>query len=262
MNKKQIEKLAKNPKFISGIYNYCDRWCERCAFAQRCMTYAICEKDDNPQSKDINNKAFWDKIGEIFKVTLEMVKEDAEKMGIDLNTIDSEKAEKYEQKVHKISQEQPYSKAAIEYSDLVRKWFDSNEDLLREKADELLMLAEADIPAAKPVDEAVSIKDCLDVIQWYQHQIYVKLCRAASGMLRGEEFEIDYCPEDANGSAKVAIIGIERSLAAWGGLLNQFPQQERVILDLLVKLKGLLRKVEMSFPNARSFARPGFDTVQ
>ena len=260
MNKKQIEKLAKDPRFISGIYNYCDRWCERCAFTQRCMTFALCE-NDNPQSKDINNKAFWDKIGEIFKVTLEMVKENAEKMGIDLNSIDYEKADKYEEKVHKISQEQPYSKAALDYLETVRNWFDSNKSLLQEKADELLMLAQADIPAAKPVDEAVSIKDCLDVIQWYQYQIYVKLCRAASGMLRGEFEEIDYCSEDANGSAKVAIIGIERSIAAWGELLNKFPQQEDVILSILVKLKRLLRQAETAFPDARSFVRPGFDTT-
>ncbi len=32
MDKEQLKKLAKDPKFISGIYNYCDRWCERCAF--------------------------------------------------------------------------------------------------------------------------------------------------------------------------------------------------------------------------------------
>jgi hypothetical protein len=191
-----------------------------------------------------------------------MVKETAEKMDIDLNSIDLEKAAKHEEQVHKISTEQPYSQAAIEYIKMADNWFESNKETLENKADELKTQIEADIPGAKPVDEALNIKDCLEVIRWYQHQIYIKLCRAASGMIRGELEEIEYCPEDANGSAKVAIIGIERSIAAWGGLLNQFPQQERVILDLLVKLKGLLRKVEMSFPDARSFARPGFDTVQ
>lgn len=27
--------------FISYIHNYCDRWCERCAFIDRCMSYAL-----------------------------------------------------------------------------------------------------------------------------------------------------------------------------------------------------------------------------
>ncbi|GAI43511.1 unnamed protein product, partial [marine sediment metagenome] len=96
-------------------------------------------------------------------------------------------------------------------------------------------------------------------IRWYQHQIYVKLCRAASANVRGELADFEYSPEDANGSAKVAIIGIERSIAAWGGLLNQFPDQEQSILELLAHLKNLLRRVEEAFQDARSFVRPGFD---
>jgi hypothetical protein len=262
MNKKQFEKLAKDPKFISGIYNYCDRWCERCAFTGRCMTYALCEdKFDGPQSHDISNQAFWDKLHEIFSVTLEMIKDTAEQMGIDLNSVDQEKATKHEEQVHKISTQQPYSRTALAYIKMVDSWFDSNKGLLEDKAEELLTHFEADIPGTRPVYEAINIKDCLEIIRWYQYQIYVKLCRAASGMIRGELEEIEYCPQDANSSAKVAIIGIERSIAAWGGLLNQFSQQEDTILNLLVKLKGLLRNVETSFPDARTFVRPGFDTA-
>jgi hypothetical protein len=261
MNKREIEKLAKNPKFISGIYNYCDRWCERCEFASRCMNYAMCEeKFDSPESKDINNKIFWDKMQEVFSATMEMVKEAAEKMGIDLNSIDYEKTEKHEKQVKDFSENQPYSKATFEYINMVTKWFDSNKELLKEKTQELLTYLEAEIPGTKPVNEAIKIKDCLEVVRWYQHQIYVKLCRAASGIANGELGEIEYCLEDANGSAKVAIIGIERSISAWGGLLNQFPQQEQAILNILVKLKALLRLVENSFPDARTFVRPGFDT--
>ena len=29
MTKKSIKELAKDPKHIEGIYNYCDRWCEK-----------------------------------------------------------------------------------------------------------------------------------------------------------------------------------------------------------------------------------------
>jgi len=260
MNKREIEKLAKNPKFISGIYNYCDRWCERCEFTSRCMNYDICEeKFGSPESKDISNKAFWDKMQEVFSVTLEMVKESVEKMGVDLTSSDYEEAEKHEKRVHEFSKNQPYGKAAFEYIDMVTKWFDSNKELFEEKSQELLTHLEAEIPGTKPVDEAIRIKDCLEVVHWYQYQIYVKLCRAASGMIQGKLEEIEYCPQDTNGSAKVAIIGIERSISAWGGLLNHFPQQEQEILNILVKLKALLRLVEHSFPDARTFVRPGLD---
>ena len=260
MDKEYIKKLAEDPRFIPGIYNYCDRWCERCAFTSRCMNYALSEDDfDNPESKDIRNKAFWDKLHGMFKVTLEMVKETAEEMGIDLDSIDHEEAAKQEERVHETVKKQLYCRAAMKYIKMVNDWFDSNKKLLEDKADELQTIAEAGIPGVRPDHEAVKIQDCLEVIRWYQHQIYVKLCRAASGMIRGELEDLEYFPEDANGSAKVAIIGIERSIAAWGGLLNQFPQQEHYILDLLVNLKGLLRQVGSVFPEARAFARPGFD---
>ena len=32
MDKNDLLKLATDPKYIPGIYNYCDRWCERCPF--------------------------------------------------------------------------------------------------------------------------------------------------------------------------------------------------------------------------------------
>ena len=76
MDKEYIKKLGQNPEFIQGIYNYCDRWCERCAFTSRCMNFALSEEHfDDPQCRDINNKAFWVKLSEVFQVTLEMVKE-------------------------------------------------------------------------------------------------------------------------------------------------------------------------------------------
>jgi hypothetical protein len=31
MKKEEIKKLAENKDLIPGVYNYCDRWCERCA---------------------------------------------------------------------------------------------------------------------------------------------------------------------------------------------------------------------------------------
>jgi hypothetical protein len=262
MDKKRMDDLAENPRFIPGIYNYCDRWCERCTFTSRCMNYAMAEAEcDSPESRDINNKEFWDKLHGIFATTLEMVKEKAQEMGIDLDAIDFEEAAEQTKRVRKAAKEQPYSRAAMKYLKIVDAWFKSNEELLEDKSDELQTLAQADIPGTSPTDEAVSIHDCLEVVRWYQHQIYVKLCRAATGMLHAELEDNEYAPQDANGSAKVALIGIERSTGAWAGLLHHFPDQEHEILDLLVLLQRLRRQVEVAFPDARTFLRPGFDTA-
>lgn len=261
MDKRRMDELAGDPRFIPGIYNYCDRWCERCAFTSRCMNYALSEEEfDSPESKDMSNQAFWDKLHGIFAATLEMVKEEAEEMGIDLDAADSDEIARQEKRVHKRAKEQPCSKAAMKYVKLVDAWFEANKGRLEEKSEELQELAEADIPGTSPADEAVSIRDCLEVIRWYQPQIWVKLCRAASGTIRAEIEDDEYAPEDANGSAKVALLGIERSIATWAALLTHLPDQEDRILDLLAALKKLLRQVETSFPNVRAFLRPGFDT--
>ena len=36
----ELLKLAKSKKFKSGIYNFCDRWCEKCKDTEKCFLYA------------------------------------------------------------------------------------------------------------------------------------------------------------------------------------------------------------------------------
>ena len=62
-------------------------------------------------------------------------------------------------------------------------------------------------------------------------------------------------------SAKVALIAIDRSIAAWGQIYKHFPEHTNDILDILVHLDRLRRKTETTFPNARAFVRPGFDEI-
>src|SRR4030067_3024650 len=89
MNIKDILNRAKDPKYISGIYNYCDRWCERCFFSSRCLNYAT-EKEEMGEmvNRDLNNKVFWDNLQLIFQQTKKMISELAMEKGIDLNSLD------------------------------------------------------------------------------------------------------------------------------------------------------------------------------
>ena len=175
MNKEQLKKLAADPRFISGIYNYCDRWCERCPFTSRCMNYALSEDEFNSaESKDINNKVFWDKLHGVFQATLEMVKESAEEMGIDLNDIDYEESAKEQEMVHKMVEDQPYTQAAFAYAETVTKWFDSNEDLFKNKAEELLTLAQAEIPAVQPDKDALKLMRVISVCVWSVREEFVR----------------------------------------------------------------------------------------
>jgi hypothetical protein len=69
-------------------------------------------------------------------------------------------------------------------------------------------------------------------------------------------------PKDSDGSAKIALIAIDRSIAAWGQMRQHLPQREDNILDILVHLDRLRRKTETVFPNAKAFVRPGFDYAE
>ena len=70
----------------------------------------------------------------------------------------------------------------------------------------------------------------------------------------------DGYPSDADGSAKVALIALDRSIAAWARLRGHLAAEGDAILDLLVQLERLRRATERVFPQARAFQRPGFDS--
>jgi hypothetical protein len=97
------------------------------------------------------------------------------------------------------------------------------------------------------------------VIRWYQHQIHVKLKRALHSA-QDEQFEIlNEFPKDSDGSTKVALIGMDRSISAWGKLLKYFPDQKKSIMNIISHLERLRKRAEKEFPDARAFVRPGFD---
>lgn len=263
MDKDRIEELAGDPRFIPGIYNYCDRWCERCPFTWRCLNYAMSEEmeREQAQSRDAANQTFWDQLDEVFETTAEMIEEQIDEVDFELDEDEFEEYTEQAEEVHDAAMSQPFSRLAKKYVDVVDQWFRLHEELVGDKDAEHESHAQADTPGAATDNEAAALRDCLDVLRWYQPQIWVKLCRAASGAIRAQNDEIEVFQEDADGSAKVAIVGIERSIAAWATVLGRFPDHEDPVFALAL-LKRLLRQVEAAFPNARAFVRPGFDTEE
>ena len=88
--KETTDTQPEDSKHIPGIYNYCDRWCERCPFTSRCLNFEMSEeKFGDLENTDITNEVFWQRLGETFQETLGMLKEMALEKGIDLDKIDS-----------------------------------------------------------------------------------------------------------------------------------------------------------------------------
>jgi hypothetical protein len=246
MRRRTLTDLANNPDLISGIYNYCDRWCERCPLTSRCLVYAT-EQEDNElfENHDLRNEAFWQKLGAIFQETRELIVEWANEAGVDLNG-HSDEDEARQQRKRQLVDNHPLTRAGKKYANAASDWFrelDQTIDLERDSSD--------------------GLEDAREVIQWYQYQIAVKTIRALSG--RKEELdetsELSELPKDSDGSAKVALIGIDRSIAAWRLMQLSLPERDGSIVPLILNLERLRNRLEKSFPAARSFIRPGFDEV-
>lgn len=262
VSKKKLKKVA-DAGFIPGIYNYCDRWCEKCDQRLHCMSFVIGRKLEEKGGLDLDeevlheDESIWAKLKSVFESTYEVLCEVAQERGIDVEDIyTSEKidrefwGEEFEHEDIKNERLKPL----VENSDVVRICliYENLADKCLEKVYEIFDDREKEAGNSQ-ADEA------LEVIDWYMDLISSKIRRAMYGfscIKEGGKEEEDY-----NGSAKVAIIAVERSIAGWEVIRDKCPACQRDISHLLIVLHQLLEDTEQQFPNARVFLRPGFEVV-
>ena len=261
----RLARLANDPTLIPGIYNYCDRWCERCPQTARCLVFKTeqarkAKRDGRAASRDPENQEFWGDLTESFTLALHMVRREAKKRGIDLDSkeiMESVKAEERQRRRRAAREGSALHRAAAAYWKSARTLLDRLPDELRSTEDELN--TQLRLGAGDPQGVAADIRDALEVVQWYLFFIDVKLSRAVAGRVDEAVEGNDGFPSDADGSAKVALVGVDRSIGAWARLRGHLESEADAILDLLVRLEKLRRAVEREFPHARAFKRPGFD---
>lgn len=238
--------------FISGIYNHCDRWCERCQFTNRCRVYFEEKKHFNESD---GNPDFVKIISQNFSKALELLHKIADERGIDLDNIEIEEEDSIESFEEKMNH--PLPKAAKDYGLKVMEWMKSTNEL--ESEQQLLL---ENINLGVKLDQSDKdlrlIDEALNIINWYELQISVKLTSAISYYPHNPDFEDDI-QNMYHSSAKIAMIGIENSMKAWQSLLDVIPDKTDDILGFLIQLKKLRSKIEQKFPKLNKFKRPGFD---
>ena len=221
MDKNELIQLAANRDLISGIYNYCDRWCERCPFTTRCLVFATEKADgafDDSEIDDINNARFWQKLESTFKEVRRMIVDWAEEEGIDLETLEGEVLLADREQQRQDAKEHQLSLAARRYAKLVQGWFELELAIERRVHDDTT-------GAANSVEEDIDVSDAIEVIRWYQFFIPSKIFRAlmsfehqvsagalvpgarrvAAGPVADEMF-VEISGNHADGSAKIALI--------------------------------------------------------
>ena len=213
------------------------------------------QQPDDPAQHDVNNEAFWGGIEAMLDDTKALILALAEEQGIDLASLDLEAIGKEDERLREEAAAHDLTRAANEYAEMVTQWVEAEAKPKerRQRKTEPVASEESDT-----VDTA-DIIDATEVLRWYQHQIGVKIARALVGSAREDQREEVEWQKDSDGSIKVALIGIDRSMAAWGLLLNEFGDRVTNISPILLHLERLRRMTEQTFPNARNFVRPGFD---
>jgi hypothetical protein len=225
---------------IPGVYNYCDRWCERCQFTSRCAVFQqeqvlrqACRPGPTPAIASPPGSD--DQAGFAWEVPDVSEEEIARELEV-------------AERRTKQAAEDPLCVQAQGYGQLVHEW------LARQP--EPAPASQAAAPASGPPMPE-------EVIAQFSFYIGAKVYRAVEGVLRDadedDEDDANDVQSDPNGSAKAALLAIQRSQAAWMRLRPKGPEGLRTAVGLLDVLTSLRQGLEQRFPQAYAFVRPGFD---
>lgn len=266
--------MADSERFIDGIYNYCDRWCARCPLSARCRLYAL-EQQLGEAGPDIDAADFWAALGTLAASDSELFDSELvdelsdEDFGFGSQDDDGSELLSDELLAEALEREEqvdrhPLVESATAYGIDVGRWLHDHGDQAKS--------------AKLSSDAPITPDDVVAVIGWYGMTIGAKLTRAISAQMdlddeaswetesdwRGEAEETaetigEVARDEAAGSAKVALLGIERSLGAWTIMRDLMPARDAEIVALQKRLGRLRRQVDELFPEARTFHRPGFD---
>jgi len=229
---------------IDSISSYCDRWCERCAFTDRCAVYAcqvaiaMC---GDPEAG------------------LELALGDPQPVGattppspwagafddVRLSPEEERDFARNERQRRKRLKALTLARFAQEFSLGALVWVRTRLQALGASADPIL-------------------NEALEVAAHDAMLIGAKLHRAMDGRDRwrraDEDIDVAAVQSDWNGSAKVALLSIERSHLAWQTIAGA--TGDRDARALAEQLEALRRLVRDEFPRAMEFVRPGFDDPQ
>ena len=260
MDRDDFDNIFRDPNMIPGIHNYCDRWCERCPRTARCSVFAMTESENtDPQTRDVENEAFWSELQETFDLTLEMARDWMDENDIEIDEAEYQDYLALREHVDRYTEDHPIMKAAGAYRQQVHDWFHAHEAIFEHLNQDV---REAWPSSGCGTDSEAALwelSDIVDVILWYHTLILAKLHRAVHQVIERNITGEEDITGDSDGSAKIALISMDRSLYAWNVLRKHLPDHESDILGFCAQLEKLRRRTEACFPNARAFIRCGLD---
>jgi hypothetical protein len=228
--------------YIDFISSYCDSWCERCAFTDRCSHFAVtsalamCDGDFEAalelaigraqQPGQPKQKNLRERMADTFHADEEPSAEELDAIGREMDAREAH------------VDRHVLAGASYDYLIAGRRWLAGHDGVDRTH---------------------VGLGHAVETIQRDLFLIHVKIKRALDG--RHEDGDRAFgkraVQADWNGSAKVALISIERSARAWREIGAALDYEAATVLA--GTLAALARGMRQEFPCCMDFRRPGFD---
>jgi hypothetical protein len=225
----QLRALARDPAFIPFVYDYCDMWCERCPLTARCLLLAVQPRRPSGTSAAAERARHQFALALATAVVEVSSPEQQPVAKLDLAMCDVSTAPKEPAIGH------PLEFLASQYG----------------------LRVDAFLASLAPVLDDCGQPDApLQLIARYHWLMPAKIYRALVSHYQA----VAGVPEllsDALGTAKIALILIDRSVSAWHALAAR--DDDARIEGLVELLQALRTAVEIRFPDARAFVRPGLD---
>jgi hypothetical protein len=252
------------PGNLAGVHDYCDRWCDRCAFANRCILNVSQSGPTRPAHADPLLDHLRQRFHEITTIAARRSTLGIDELVKSLPDPDAENESEYakeETKREHRRKTDPILREAKWYSGLVHAWFEAETEGVREHGNALVLRAQAEDAGETSLTELARVLDAVAIVRNDAFLICVKLQRAIDGLEEDREARCDDpVQNDYNGSAKVALTCIDRSEGAWRAIDQWYPSCGGA-LTLAEALAELRMAVEQRLPYARAFLRPGFDAL-
>lgn len=227
-----FNQVVLDPTLIKGIYNSCDQWCMYCPATARCLAYR-CSPEIGSGKQNVH-QSLADRLYE----GMGYCKRLFEAEGQPTPELDEMLANDFRKKTTVPPVDDPLERMGARYARLSYAYLRSREDYPFEMV---------------PHDSGPTP---FEVFAWFHVLIAVKIyralhCRAAAA--RGDDAQ----RTDSLVSAKVALIGIDRSLDA---LAAMAADDDDARLELMrAQLSRVRRELEGRFPEARGVVREGLD---
>ncbi len=240
--------IINSPDKIPNMHLYCDRWCEKCRATAQCEIFVpvsnvqkkVADLDLGDYRQTLKNLAKWASDNQI---RLEEI--------VAGTSSDAERREKNK----KNPRTNETSKIAADYRIDSMNFKSKNKDKFNLFRQSCVSRAELDPNADRTAEH--TLQQAFEIIGWYELQMPLKITRAYLGEYELADEEKKY--QETNGSAKVVLTAIERSLTAWETIGNYFPELDNDCKKFLIQLDRIRKRILADFPNALQYIRPGID---